>query len=114
VGGSCSVDRGTLLFSIYSTNGLIPSRARIWRTVFPEEGSRAIKSRFQLHIDVWICDLIACGPVADHEEDGILLREIQEMMAVARSSWKADSGARPNGFATRVAHSCQLNGRSRR
>jgi hypothetical protein len=32
----------------------------------------------------------------------------QEMMAVARSSWKADAGARPNGFATRVGHKHEL------
>src|ERR1700731_2226526 len=30
------------------------------------------------------------------------------MMAVARSSWKADAGARPNGFATRVGHKHEL------
>jgi hypothetical protein len=52
--------------------------------------------------------LIACRPVADHEEDGILLREIQEMVAIARSSWKADAAARPNGFATRVGHKHEL------
>jgi hypothetical protein len=48
--------------------------------------------------------LIACRPVADHEKDRILLREIQEMMAVARSGWKADAGARLNGFAIGVGH----------
>jgi hypothetical protein len=55
-----------------------------------------------------INDVLACRPVADHEEDGILLREIQEMMAVARSSWKTDAGARPNGFAIRVGHKHEL------
>src|SRR5213075_109726 len=30
------------------------------------------------------------------------------MMAVARSSWKADAGARPNGFATPVGHKHEL------
>jgi hypothetical protein len=30
------------------------------------------------------------------------------MMAIARSSWKADAGARPNGFATRVGHKHKL------
>src|ERR1700722_251777 len=30
------------------------------------------------------------------------------MMAVARSGWKADAGARPNGFATRVGHKHEL------
>src|SRR5215475_8922840 len=30
------------------------------------------------------------------------------MMAIARSSWKADADARPNGFATRVGHKHQL------
>src|SRR5476651_498319 len=30
------------------------------------------------------------------------------MMAVARSSWKADAGARPNGFTTRVGHKHEL------
>ena len=29
-------------------------------------------------------------------------------MAIARSSWKADAGARPNGFATRVGHKHEL------
>src|SRR5258708_16815105 len=30
------------------------------------------------------------------------------MMAIARSSWKADAGTRPNGFATRVGHKHEL------
>jgi hypothetical protein len=38
----------------------------------------------------------------------MLAGEIQEMMAVARASWKADAGARPNGFATRFRHSHKL------
>jgi hypothetical protein len=47
---------------------------------------------------------IARRPIADHEDDRILLREIQEMIAVARSGRKADAGAGLNGFATRVGH----------
>ena len=86
----------------------IPGWTRIRGTVFPAEASYAIGPRFQLQIDVRIRHLIACCPVADHEEDGILLREIQEMMAIARSSWKADAGARPNGFTTRVGHKHEL------
>jgi hypothetical protein len=30
------------------------------------------------------------------------------LSAVARSSWKADAGARPNGFATRVGYEHEL------
>ena len=86
----------------------IPGCARIRRTVFTVEAPHAIRSRFQLQIDVRIRHLIACRPVADHEEDRILLRYIQEMMAVDRSSWKADAGARPNGFATRVGYKHEL------
>src|SRR5471030_2158015 len=66
----------------------IPGCPRIRRTVFPVEGFHAIGARLQLQIDVRIRLLIACRPVADHEEDGIILGEIQKMMAVARSSWK--------------------------
>src|ERR1700745_2437653 len=96
------------LFARVATKASILDCTRIRRTVFPAESSHAIGPRFQLQIDVRIRHLIACRPVADHEEDGILLREIQEMMAIARSSWKADAGARPNGFATRVGHKHEL------
>jgi len=61
------------------------------------ETFHAIRPRFQFQIDVRIRDLITCRPVADYEEDRVFLREIQEMMAVARSGWKADAGALPNG-----------------
>src|SRR5690349_9519394 len=109
-GGKTDLRRGTpgRDFCPSRYEGSIPACARIRRTVFPVEASYAIGPRFQLQIDVRIRHLIACYPVADHEEDGILLRQIQEMMAIARASRKADAGARPNGFATRVGHQHEL------
>src|ERR1700748_3760838 len=65
--------------------GSIAACTRIRGTVFPVEASYAIGTGFQFQIDVRIRHLIACRPVADHEEDGIFLREIQEMMAIACS-----------------------------
>src|SRR5689334_23416246 len=107
-GPSSLTDAWTGPFARSAHEGSIAACTRIRGTVFPVEASYAIGTGFQFQIDVRIRHLIACRPVADHEEDGIFLREIQEMMAIACSSWKADAGARPNGFAAGVGHKHEL------
>jgi hypothetical protein len=86
----------------------IPGCARIRRTVFSVEAFHTIGPRSQLEIDVRIRYLVACRPIADHEEDGIILCEVQEMMAVASAGWKADAGALPYGLSTPVRHKHQF------
>ena len=77
-------------------------------SILATEPFDAIRSRFQLQIDIGISHLIACSPVADHEEDGILLRHIQKMVTVAGPRREADAHARPDGFATRVRDEHEL------
>ena len=66
----------------------IPGCARIRRTVFSVVAFHTIGPRSQLEINVRIRYLIAYRPITDHEEDGIILFEVLEMMAVAGSGWK--------------------------
>jgi hypothetical protein len=47
------------------------------------EPLRTIRSCFELKVDIWR-SLHHCTAVADHEEGGTFVREIQEMMAVDR------------------------------
>lgn len=54
----------------------IPCCAWVWRSVFTVEAFRAIGPRFQFEINVRIRYLIACRPIADHEEHRILLCDI--------------------------------------
>jgi hypothetical protein len=64
----------------------------------------AVRSGFQLKIDIRVGHFISYSAVANDEEGGIFVREIQEMMSVPGTCWKANAGAGPDTFSTRVRH----------
>src|SRR5262245_55828906 len=82
----------------------VAGHARMRRAILVTESLFAIRPRFQFQVDIRIRHFIIGGAVADDEEGGILVREIQEVMSVAGASRKANACARPDGLATCVRH----------
>ena len=57
----------------------------------------AIRSCLQFQVDIGIRHLITCNAVADDQKGGILIGEVQEVMAIAGACRKANARAGPDG-----------------
>ena len=65
------------------SQGSVSGHAWTWRAILAKESPGAIRPCLQFQIDIGVGHLITWGTVADNEEGGILVGQIEEMMTVA-------------------------------
>src|SRR5262245_50861019 len=70
------------------------SVARRWwvgRTVLVQVASLAIDAESYAKIDVGVSDLVVIRAIADNEEGGVTVGQVQEMVSVARAGWEGNA-----------------------